>query len=287
MPPAGIPGICRAGLAVLVILLAGPVISRAGTGDEAESLVDSAEARALATEAPSRREEWVLIATPAGRALRTLVVRPATDAPAPTVIIVHENRGLTTWERGFADELVAAGYVAIVPDFLSGMGPNRGGTDSFESTGAAREAIAKLTSPQVMADLDTVVDFARQQSGSHGKIVVAGFCWGGGQAFRYAAADTNVDVALVFYGAAPNDDQLKQLTVPVYGFYGENDLGITGDVPKLKSRLKELDKNYQPVTYIGADHGFMRAGEASDAKPSDRKAREQALARLKEILSQL
>ena len=138
-----------------------------------------------------------------------------------------------------------------------------------------------------MADLDGVVNYATNLSATDKKVAVAGFCWGGGQAFRYAAQNPQIAAVMVFYGAAPIEEQLKQIRVPVYGFYGENDFRISGDVPKVKGKMKALGKDFQPVTYIGAGHGFMRAGEAVDAKPADRKAREDAWGRLKELLSQL
>jgi carboxymethylenebutenolidase len=235
----------------------------------------------------SRHQEWVQIPTATGRALRTFIVYPEVHKPAHAVVIVHENRGLTAWERSLADQLAAAGYVTIVPDLLSEMGPEKKASDAFESAAAAREAIHNLKPEQVAADLDAVVAYAHNVSAADKKIAVAGFCWGGGQAFRFAAHNADIKAAMVFYGAAPSDEQLKQIDVPVHGFYGENDFRITGDVPKLKIRMKTLKKPFQAVTYAGAGHGFMRAGEAADAKPADRKAREQAWTRFIELLSKL
>lgn len=240
-----------------------------------------------ATEESPRHQEWVQVSAAEGRTLRTFVVYPEVNQPAHAVVVIHENRGLTPWERGLADELAAAGFIAIVPDLLSQAGPQKGGADSFESVGTAREAIHNLSTEQVMADIDGVVEYAMNLSAADKKVVVAGFCWGGGQAFRYAAHNPEIAAALVFYGAAPNEEQMKQIRVPVYGFYGENDFRITGEVPKVKGKMKALGKDYQPVTYAGAGHGFLRAGEAVDAKPADRKARADAWKRLKELLSQL
>jgi carboxymethylenebutenolidase len=234
-----------------------------------------------------RHQEWVRIPTAQGRALRTFVVYPEANKRVHAVVVVHENRGLTAWERSLADQLAAAGYVAIVPDLLSETGPDKGASDAFESAAAAREAIHNLTPEQVAADLDAVVEYAGNLSAADKKVAVAGFCWGGGQAFRFAAHNSDIEAVMVFYGAAPSDEQLKQIRVPVHAFYGENDLRITGDVPKLKVRMKALEKSYQAVTYAGAGHGFMRAGEAHDAKPADRTAHDEAWTRFVELLSKL
>jgi len=234
-----------------------------------------------------RHQEWAHIATQSGRTLRAFVVFPQTSRPLHAVIIVHEDRGLTSWERSMADDLAAAGHVAIAPDLLSEMGPNKGSTDAFDSPAATREAIYRLTTDQLASDLDAVVDYASNLAAVDKKVAVAGFGWGGDQAFAYAAHNPDIAAVMVFYGTAPGDEFIKQIRRPVYGFYGENDVRTSGDVPKLKQRMKELSKDYQAVTYAGAGHGFMRAGEAQDAKPADRKAREAAWARLVLLLSKI
>ena len=83
------------------------------------------------------------------------------------------------------------------------------------------------------------------------------------------------------------DEQLKQIDVPVWGFYGGNDFRITGQVPEVKEKLAELDKTYKPEIYKGAGHGFMRAGEAPDAEAANKQARQQAWERWLSILKSL
>ena len=67
---------------------------------------------------------------------------PEVDHPATTVIVIHENRGLTDWVRGVADQLAEAGYVAVAPDMLSGTAPGGGNTPEFGSEDNARKASA-------------------------------------------------------------------------------------------------------------------------------------------------
>ena len=216
-----------------------------------------------------------------------MVAYPQDSRTAHAVIVVHEDHGLTAWECSLAVELAGAGYVAIAPDLLSEMGPNKGSTDAFDSLAATREAIYQLTADQVASDLDAVVDYANHLAAVDKKVAVAGFGWGGDQAFAYAAHNPRIAAAMVFEGAGPGEELLKRIRRPIYGFYAENDFRTSGDVPKLKQRMKELAKDFQAVTYAGAGHGFMRAGEAQDAKPADRKAREDAWARLVLLLSTL
>src|SRR5919109_510436 len=72
-----------------------------------------------------RHQEWVQIKHD-NRVVHTFVVYPEVKQKAPVVLVIHEIFGLTDWVRGVADKLAANGYIAVAPDFLSGMGPNGG-----------------------------------------------------------------------------------------------------------------------------------------------------------------
>ena len=130
-----------------------------------------------------RHGEWVQIKHD-NRTVQAFVVYPETKQKAPVVIVIHEIFGLSDWARTVADQLAANGYIAIAPDFLSGMGPNGGKSSDFPSVDAAREANSKLDPDQVTADLNAVADYAKKIPAGNGKIAVAGFCWGGSQSFR-------------------------------------------------------------------------------------------------------
>jgi len=211
-----------------------------------------------------RHQEWVQIKHD-NRTVQAYVVYPESKAKAPVVIVIHEIFGLSDWARSVADKLAAQGYIAIAPDFLSGMGPNGGKSSDFPSVDAAREANSKLDADQVTADLNAAADYAKKIPAANGKIAVAGFCWGGGQAFRFATNRKDLNAAYSFYGPPPKD--VSTVTAPVYGFYAGNDARIDAMIPDATAAMKAAGKTYDPVTYEGAGHGFMRAGEdpANDA----------------------
>jgi len=77
------------------------------------------------------------------------------------------------------------------------------------------------------------------------------------------------------------------LSRTVYGFYAGNDARVTQTVPQAAGQMKAAEKNYEPLTYEGAGHGFMRAGEAPDASGANKKARDQAWQRWKELLQKI
>jgi carboxymethylenebutenolidase len=211
-----------------------------------------------------RHGEWVKLKHD-NRTVDAFIVYPESKAKAPAIVVIHEIFGLTDWARSVADELAANGYIAIAPDLLSGMGPNKGGTSEFSSQQDAMKAVSSLDPDQVTADLNAAADYVKKLPSSNGKIAVAGFCWGGGQSFRFATNRKDLRAAFVFYGPPPTN--VSSITAPVYGFYGGNDARIDSTIPATEAAMKDAGKKYDPVTYEGAGHGFMRAGEdpANDA----------------------
>lgn len=236
-----------------------------------------------------RHHEFVDIESAGGRKVRTWVVYPEVDRPATTVIVIHENRGLSDWVRGVADQLAEAGYLALAPDLLSGTAPGGGGTAEYGSEDAARNGIGKLPPQQVMADLDAVYKHAKSMPASNKVVAVSGFCWGGGKTFAYAAHNPEIASAFVFYGSEPqNESDYAKIKAPIYGFYGGNDFRISGAVPNVEKRMKQAGKKFEPVVYKGAGHGFMRQGEMTrDSNNPDRKARDQGWERWKKTLAAL
>src|SRR5258708_6212344 len=159
----------------------------------------SAQDWARATlEESSRHREWVTVKHD-GRSVETFVVYPESKSKTPVVLIIHEIFGMTDWVQDLADQVAAAGYIAVAPDLLSGMGPNGGRSSDF-AEGKTMEAVSHLNPDQVTADLNAAADYAMKIPASNGKLFVGGFCWGGGQTFRFAT--NRADLAAVFVSMA-------------------------------------------------------------------------------------
>jgi carboxymethylenebutenolidase len=229
-----------------------------------------------------RHSEWVAVKHD-GRSVETLVVYPESKDKRPVVLVIHEIFGLSDWAQELADEVAAAGYIAVAPDLLSGMAPNGGRTKDFPT--GVTEAVSKLNPDQVTADLNAAADYGVKLPASNGKIYVAGFCWGGAQSFRFATNRADLSAAFVFYGSPPPTDDMSRIKAPVYGFYAGNDVRIDATIPDTIAAMKAAGKTYDPVTYEGAGHGFMRAGEGPDASAANKKAREDSWKRWKSLLA--
>jgi carboxymethylenebutenolidase len=234
-----------------------------------------------------RHLEWVTVRQ-GDREVKCFIAYPEVKEKATAVVVIHEIFGLTDWARGVTDQLAEAGYIAIAPDLLSGSAPDGGGTAELGSNDAVRKAIRDLPPDQITADLNAVVDYVSELPACNGKVVVGGFCWGGSQTFRFATNNKKVKAAFPFYGSGPDEpDTLARIECPVYGFYAGNDARVNATVPRSTELMKEAGRTYEPVTYDGAGHGFMRAGEQPDANEANKKAREEAWKRWKDLLEKL
>lgn len=234
-----------------------------------------------------RHHEWVEI-THDTRTVHAFVAYPEKDVPTSAVIVIHENRGLNDWVRSVSDRLAEHGYLAIAPDLLSGMGPDGGKTSDFPSTDAAREALYQLPPDQITADLNAVADYIAALPASNGIVSVAGFCWGGSQTFRFATNRSDLAAAFVFYGTGPDDpDAVGRIAAPVYGFYGGDDARVNATIPTSKDLMEAAGKTYQPLTYEGAGHGFMRRGESTPPEDPNAQAHDAAWKRWLSLLESL
>lgn len=267
----------RGSLFALAVLFLAPIIA---AQDWAKDRVEKSP----------RHREWVSIKHE-GRSVETFIVYPESKDKRAVVLIIHEIFGMTDWVQELADEVAEAGYVAVAPDLLSGMAPGGGRTKDFPQ-GAANEAIGKLNPDQITADLNAAADYGLKLPASNGKLYVGGFCWGGSQTFRFATNRADLAGAFVFYGGPPDKDAMARIKAPVYGFYAGNDARIDATIPDTVANMKAAGKTYDPMTYDGAGHGFMRAGEAPppddatkmESYQANKKARADAWVRWKSLL---
>ncbi len=215
---------------------------------------DAETARARLTSSP-RHGEWAMIRVGAD-SIRAWVVYPERKTKAPVVVVVHEIYGLTPWIRAVADQFAAEGFIAIAPDLLTMKGlPNP--TDSVPAQ-LATAAIRTLDAGDVQRYLDATAQYAMSLPAAVRKYGIVGFCWGGGVAFEHAVHAPALGASVVYYGVSPKTETLAAVRAPVLGNYAGNDARVGATVPPADSAMKAMKKTYNPVTYEGAGHGFLR-----------------------------
>lgn len=241
----------------------------------AQSIPPGEDGAKQALERSPRHGEWVDInADGYDTPIRAYVVYPERSDNAPVVIVIHEIYGLTDWIRSVADQLAADGFIAIAPDLLSGMGPDGGGTAAFESRDDVVAAVRGLSADKVTAGLNAVHEYGIGLPAATNRFATVGFCWGGTQSFAYAAAQPELDAAVVYYGTSPDEEALREISAPVLGLYGQDDARVNATVPPAEKTMKELSKVYQTHTYDGAGHGFLRQQDGREG--ANKRAAEKA-----------
>jgi carboxymethylenebutenolidase len=229
-----------------------------------------------------RHGEWVDISLPNALPLNAWVVYPERKDKSGVVLVIHDIGGMRDWPRALGDQLAENGFIAIVPDFLSGKGPNGGGSASL-GTGV-NTAIRALTPDEVNARLDAAMNYGKALPSSNGKTGVIGFCWGGNKSFGYAIHQPNLSAAVVYYGEFPGtspgpptdatDALAKGIRAPVIGFYGGNDSRINSTLEWTTATMKKYGKPYETHIFDGAGHGFL--GQQAGQGGANLKASEQA-----------
>ena len=220
-----------------------------------------------------RHGEWVDIKMPSGPALKSFVVYPERKDKAPVVLVIHDIFGMGDWARAVGDSLAKEGFIAIVPDLLSGKGPNGGGTEELGQ--GVGQAIRTLTPDDVNARLNAAMAYGKSLPAASGKTAVIGFCWGGSGSINYAVAQPDLSASVIYYGTPPmksvdgkqvvDGDQLAKIKAPIVGFYGGNDARVTSTVEPTAAEMKKLGKIYEPHVMEGAGHGFLKGQAQNDA----------------------
>ncbi len=226
------------------------------------NLPPSEEHAKAALDKSPRHGEYADVGLPGGGTparIRTWIVYPERKDKAGVVILIHEIFGLSDWMRGVADQLAREGFIAVVPDLVSGRGPGGGGTESAASRDDVVKLVRGLTPEETTARLNAVRDWATRLPAANGKSATVGFCWGGGQSFAYAASQPALNAAVVYYGSPPDAAQMAKIGAPVMGFYGGDDARISTTIPATEAEMKKNGKSYEPHVYDGAGHGFLRA----------------------------
>lgn len=205
-----------------------------------------------------RHGEWVMIRTGPSDSVKAWVVYPERSTKAPVVVVVHEIYGLSTWVRGVADQLAADGFIAIAPDLLTGKATPAAGSDTLTQA-VATAAIRTLAGADVQRQLAAVGQYGMALPAADKRYGVVGFCWGGSTSFMHAVASPDgLGASVVYYGTSPADSLLARVKVPVLGLYGGEDARVNATVPGAVETMRSLGKRYEPHTFAGAGHGFLR-----------------------------
>src|SRR5258708_5076600 len=122
---------------------------------------------------------------------------PAGQGPFPSVLVIHENRGLNPYIEDVARRAAVEGFLALAPDGLFPAGGYPGNDDD------GRTLQGGLDQGKLRTDMLNSARFLKAHKSSSGKLGGTGFCWGGGTTnFLAVALGSDLQAGAPFYGAA-------------------------------------------------------------------------------------
>ena len=178
------------------------------------------------------------------------LVKPAAAGKYPAVIVIHENRGLNPHIKDIARRIAAEGFVALAPDYLTGLGGTPDNADK------AKEMIGTLKPEDILATSKAALAAVRVHAMANGKAGAMGFCWGGSAVNALAVADESLNAGVAYYGAQPKDEGVAKIKAPLMLHYGALDDRINAGIPAFETALKAGNKTYELLKYEGANHAF-------------------------------
>jgi carboxymethylenebutenolidase len=196
---------------------------------------------------------YVNYPSPGGTAerMRGYLVQPAGEGPFPSVLVVHENRGLNPYIEDVARRVAVAGFLALAPDALTAVGGYPGNDDE------GRAAQRGLDQARLRQDMLNSARFVAAHELSDGKLGAMGFCWGGGIAnFLAVAMGDELLAAVPFYGRSPDPADVAKIQASLLIQSAEDDPRINASWPDFEAALKAAGKDYTRHLYPGTRHGF-------------------------------
>ena len=198
------------------------------------------------------KSEYVTVQSPEGNGtIKGYLAQPANaSGKLPTVLVVHENRGLNPYIEDVARRFAVANFIALAPDGLTSLGGYPGDDEK------GGELFRKVDGPKMLADFVAAAGWLKAHPQSTGKVGAVGFCFGGGVANSLAVRIPDLGAAAPFYGRQPSADDAAKIKAPLLLHYAANDQGVNQGWPAFEEALKANGKSYQAFIYEGTQHGF-------------------------------
>jgi carboxymethylenebutenolidase len=228
--------------------------------------------------------------------VRAWVIEPLGTDKAGVVVVIHPTPGMdlgenpnkgegANWMRGAADSIAGHGFIAIVPDMTSGLGPDGGNFDSFLYPDDVSKAVGSRSAAERMQIVRAARDYALKLPRANGKSGAIGFCLGGSIAWQGAADMPGLNAAVSFYGGPPDPATMAKIQAPVYAFDGDADLGTFSRMVASAPDMKRLGKEFEFKVYPGATHAFLYQQQLAQNAPATLDSWPKAMAFFKKYLS--
>ncbi len=179
-----------------------------------------------------------------------LAIPKDAKAKLPSVLVIHENRGLNPHIKDVTRRMALEGFVAFGADYLAPLG----GTPTDEEKG--KEMIGTLKPEDTIAYSQAALKALIAHPQGSGKAGAMGFCWGGGAVNALAVADPTLAAGVAYYGRQAPTADVPKITAPLMLHYASLDERINAGIPEFEAALKANNKTYELHMYEGANHAF-------------------------------
>ena len=182
--------------------------------------------------------------------MEAYIARPKEEKKYPTIIVIHENRGLNAHIEDVARRAAREGFLAIAPNALSAIGAKPANEDE------ARQKFQELKAENNQQNFINLFDYLPTRNDYNGSVGCVGFCWGGGMSNDLAVRVSSLKAAVAFYGRQPAADDVAKIKAAVQLHYGALDDRINGGIPAYEEALKKNNISYELYMYDGVNHAF-------------------------------
>ncbi|MQA66434.1 MAG: prolyl oligopeptidase family serine peptidase [Alphaproteobacteria bacterium] len=241
-----------------------------------------AEAQMISFTDERVKARYVTYDSPGGNSgkMRGYLVQPAGTGPFPSVLVVHENRGLNPHIEDVARRVAVAGFLALAPDALAPAGGYPGNDDD------GKKMQAGLNRAKIQADMLNSAKYLKAHALSNGKLGTVGFCFGGLVVNNLAVSlGGDLNAGVPFYGRAPKSEDVAKIKAPLLIHYAENDKNVNAMKPGYEAALKANKVPFEMHTYPGTRHGFHNNSTSRYSEAAAKQAWDRTIAFFKKHLS--
>jgi len=200
------------------------------------------------------KAEYATVPSPQGNGnIKGYLARPASAGSTrlPSILVIHENRGLNPHIEDVARRLALENFMAFAPDGLTSVG----GYPGDDVKGG--ELFGKVDRPKMAEDLYAAAVWLKNRSDSTGRLGVTGFCFGGGISNALAVRmGADLAAAAPFYGGAPPAADVPKIKAAILVHHGGEDTRLVEAWPAYEAAMKAAGVRYEGHIYPGAVHGF-------------------------------
>ena len=212
-----------------------------------------AEAQTISFTDERIKGTYVNYPSPGGNSgqMRGYLVKPVGNGPFPSVLVIHENRGLNPYIEDVARRCAVEGFLALAPDGLFPVGGYPGNDDD------GRTLQGNLDQGKLRTDLLNGARYLQSHKLSNSKLGATGFCYGGGVVNWLATAlGPDLRAGVPYYGAAAETASVPKIKAALLIQYAANDERINAMWPAYESALKADNVAHEMHMYPGTQHGF-------------------------------